>query len=194
MPTTSPVTISNRALFKIGEARITSLTDGSKAAKILNEIYAEIRDEVLEAHPWNFALKRLNLSEISTEPVWKFTHAFEIPQEVLRVVETDIPHPCPWKVETNEAGSDILVCNESSVKVLAICRVEDESRFSKAFCEAFACRLAEELAFSMTGTAATAEKMNQLYKSRLDSARSSDAQEGRPDRISASSWKTSRLR
>ena len=45
----SATDICNRALSRVGEARITSLTDDSKQARACNSAYAHIRDEVLRA-------------------------------------------------------------------------------------------------------------------------------------------------
>jgi len=54
----SSVGISNIALSKIGAQRITSFSENTENARLLNAIYGTIRDEVLRAHPWNFAIKR----------------------------------------------------------------------------------------------------------------------------------------
>lgn len=55
--------IVNLALVRIGAKRITSLTDGSRNANEANAIYALVRDEVLRAHEWNFAIRTADLSE-----------------------------------------------------------------------------------------------------------------------------------
>ena len=185
--TISRVVIGNRALFKLGEARIEAFDDGSKAADILSEIYDSIRDEVLEAHPWNFATKRFALEASAVEPEWLWEKAFPLDTEILRVTETDLPEGQPWAVELDQSNVKCLMCDSSSVKVKAIVRIEDETRFSGLYVEAFACRLAQELAFSMTGTKSSVDTMRALYEDALSKARSADAQEGRGQRISASS-------
>lgn len=64
---TDAVAICNSALLKIGTEKITSLSDNTKRAIICNEQYAKIRDQVLRAHPWNFAIKRVTLSVAERE-------------------------------------------------------------------------------------------------------------------------------
>jgi len=54
----SPVGIANIALSKVGATRIVSFTENTENARLLNSIYGTIRDEVLRAHPWNFAVTR----------------------------------------------------------------------------------------------------------------------------------------
>lgn len=192
--TISRVVIGNLALFKLGEARISAFDDGSKAADILNEIYDSIRDEVLASHPWNFSIKRFELEASAQEPEWKWGTAFPLDEEILRVVETDLPDGQPWAVELDQDNVRCLMCDEESVSVAAVVRIEDETRFSPRFVDSLACRLAQELAFSMTGTKTSVDAMKALYEDSLAKARSADAQEGRGQRISASSWKAARRR
>lgn len=54
----SSVGIANIALSKIGAQRIVSFSENTENARLLNAIYGTIRDEVLRAHPWNFAITR----------------------------------------------------------------------------------------------------------------------------------------
>ena len=58
----SVVGICNRALEKLGGGYIAALTEASKEARALNRAYDYVRDAVLRAHPWNFAIKRASLA------------------------------------------------------------------------------------------------------------------------------------
>ena len=62
----SATDICNRALSRVGEARITSLTDDSKQARACSSAYAHIRDEVFRAHPWNSVITRAKLAKLFT--------------------------------------------------------------------------------------------------------------------------------
>lgn len=55
--------IVNLGLVRLGATRITSLSDGSNNANEANAIYTLIRDEVLRAHPWNFATRKQTLEK-----------------------------------------------------------------------------------------------------------------------------------
>ena len=59
---TTDVDIVNAGLIKLGEATITTLADDVKAARLANAIFADQRDVVLRAHPWNFAMARAELT------------------------------------------------------------------------------------------------------------------------------------
>jgi hypothetical protein len=55
----SETDIANRALSRLGEARITLLgTDITKRAKSVDDAYLIVRDEVIRGYPWNCLMKR----------------------------------------------------------------------------------------------------------------------------------------
>jgi hypothetical protein len=60
----SQVQIYNMALRLLGGKKLTATTDDVEDARILNDVYEMVRDEVLAAHPWNFAIKRASLTEL----------------------------------------------------------------------------------------------------------------------------------
>ncbi len=62
---TSDVEICNSALQKLGAETITTLADNSRRASLCNRQYDKIRKKLLRAHPWNFAIKRAALVEIT---------------------------------------------------------------------------------------------------------------------------------
>jgi len=53
--------ICNIALTTLGASTITDLTDDNERARKFNEVYSDIRDDLLYSHPWNFATKRAHL-------------------------------------------------------------------------------------------------------------------------------------
>ena len=58
----SVIDICNKALDKLGQNPIISLTDGNKAANLCTRNWPLVRDQVLREHPWNFAMKRAILA------------------------------------------------------------------------------------------------------------------------------------
>ena len=69
MPTslTADYQIVNLALTRLGDLRIASLSDATAAGQAANAIYAALRDEVLRAHPWNFAVQRATCQHVADE-------------------------------------------------------------------------------------------------------------------------------
>ena len=62
------VGIANVALARLGATRILAIDEDTENARLVNAIYGTIRDEVLSAHPWNFAIKRAIPGLVWSEP------------------------------------------------------------------------------------------------------------------------------
>jgi len=77
--------IVNNALGRLGVERIASLSDNNKRAKLANDFLESTRKYTLEMTPWDFALKRVELSSSGT-PAFEFTHEFDLPADHLKIV------------------------------------------------------------------------------------------------------------
>lgn len=194
MPAQTDVTICNLALTLLGADRITDLLDDSENARKCNAIYSFIRDEVLRAHPWNFAVKRATLAELAAPPVYGYDHQFQIPTDCLRVFEvssgySDVESETEFEIEGKALLTDMNTCY-----IRYIFRVTDPTQFDTVFATAFAARLAAELAYSITGHGSMATAMMQIYEQKMSAAKGADAQEsGLPDTIGGDVWNQSRI-
>ena len=179
------VGICNSALLKVGAERISSLSDDNKRAIAVNEQWTKIRDEVLQDHPWNFALTRADLAVDATAPEWGFVYRYPLPSDCLRVLKTeeDDYGRTPWKVEGR-----YLLTDYAEAKILYIASITDPAQYTPKFAEAAALRLAADLAYHLRQSAALQESMLEAYKKFLSDAKAADAQEGTPDDFDADSW------
>ena len=183
----SEVDICNIGLTKLGEDTIISLTENSKAARLCNLVFADLRDAVLREHPWNFAIKRVELALLTTTPSFEFDFEHQLPSDNLRVIKIDddlISH----RIEGNK-----LLSNNDVVKIEYISRIEDTTLFDSLFTETFATRIAAELSFNLSDNNALTQLMEQKYRDRVKQARSMDGQEGTPRNIEADLWLNVRL-
>jgi hypothetical protein len=64
---TADFQIVNLALTRLGDLRIASLSDATAAGEAATAVYAALRDEVLRAHPWNFAIQRATCHHVADE-------------------------------------------------------------------------------------------------------------------------------
>lgn len=186
----SDVGIVNAALIKLGEGTITSLTENSKPARLARAVYADLRDAVLQAHPWNFAVARAVLAADPTPPAWGFAHAFTLPAEpdyCLRVLGLE-DSAAEWRVE----GRKILADEGGPLRILYVRRVTDPNEHSALFRDALAARIAAELAEPLKQSTSMGEQMRLLYEKKLSEARTSDAQEGTPAPVEADEWLAAR--
>lgn len=183
----SVVKICNLALAKIGEEQITSLTEASKAARLCNLTYEPIRDAVLRAHPWNFAVYRETLALDTTAPAYEYSARFALPSDFLRLIGTNMLDTSEYVIE-----SGYILCDESSLIVQFIKRIEDPNQFDWLFIECLSAKIAAELAIPMADNRALSVDLFNLYNMKLAEARSADAQEGTPKNITADGWLNSR--
>ena len=74
------VDICNLALTKLGQTIITSLSDDNENARRCNLVYEPKRDELLEKHPWGFAVEKALLVDV-TKPdidIWVTATAYDV--------------------------------------------------------------------------------------------------------------------
>lgn len=188
---TSSVDICNSALVKLGAARITALSDNTKAAIACNDQYDRLRKEVLRAHPWNFAISYISLSATANTPVWdKWTKEFLVPSDVLRVLETDLVDGEKWELGYNVDGNKVIFCNSDSLKIKYIKDITNTTRFEPNFEEALAFRLAADLAYHLVQSQTVQQQMFRYYKEFMATAMSFDAQEMSQQEVQADAWTT----
>lgn len=184
--TQSDVAICNIALVSLGADTITSLDEDTENARKLNAIYPYIRNEVLRAHPWNFAIRWASLAQLSETPTNDFSYAYQLPTDpkclkVIRLNEDGEDYD--FRVEANK-----LYCDLSSVTIEYIAEITDATKFDSQFIVALAARLAAELAYPITGSLEVRKAKWEEYLLKIQEARSSDSQEGTTEIIDKSDW------
>lgn len=186
----SEVQICNLALTRLGHKSdpLASLADTGKAARLCALHYEPTRDAVLRAHPWNFAVKRAELPALEAAPVWGHARAFQLPADLLRVLELE-DSGAEYRVE----GRTIATDAGAPLRLEYLARVTDPGLFDALFIDALAARLAAELAVPLTDNAQLAETMSALYQAKLAEARTTDAMEGTPRGLDADAWLNARF-
>ena len=128
-----------------------SLADESKAANWCNTFYAETRDEVLRAHPWNFANKRTVLSRLVAAPVFGWAYQYQLPEDCLRVLQLNACkywyNDITWEIEGR-----VLLTDDIEARLKYVCRVADANLFDSIFVEALSIKLASKLAKPIYGS------------------------------------------
>lgn len=179
--------ICNQALSKVGDELISCLTDSSKQARYCRMLYQPTRDAVLRAHPWNFAIERAELAQLSAVPAYEYTYQYKLPTDCLRVLQME-DVDMVFKIEGGK-----LLADEGTAKIKYIKRVTDSALFDSLFIAALSARLAAEMAVPLADSKTLAETMWELYLNKIGEARGIDAQEGTPDDVPADTWLNSRL-
>jgi hypothetical protein len=197
----SRVEIANRALTKVGEARIMSLDDDVEAARVISALWDVVRDAELRSRNWNFSVKREALAALSAAPSWGFAVQYQLPSDCLRVVQVGEFFPGPsmsdyrnrsesmWQIE----GGKILTDYEAPLKIRYVARIEDTGSWDALFVEVFACRLAVEICERITQSNTKRELAWNEYGDAIKSAVRADAIENPPEPLPDDSWMLSRL-
>ncbi len=168
------VEIGSNALRLLGDDPITSLTEDSERARLVNAIYEEVRNEVTRAAMWNCAKDRQVLASLATTPAFGWSYYHQLPSTCLRVIDVlsgDI------RIDHEVEGRKIMT-DVSSVNLIFLKKITDPNDMDALFIGAYTAKLAAELAEPVTGSRSLAEQMWTLYDRKVREARTIDSQEG----------------
>lgn len=152
-----PVSICNRALDRVPEQTITSLTFQSPAARACNRWYKIVVRKLLEMHDWSLAQKRETLAEAASNDHPGYTYCYEQPDDIAFLV--GIEHPVDARGQTtgvtmrrnqfHRSGDKIYTNIANAVAVYtSLDLTEDE--FNEQFVTAIEMTLAARVAFVLT--------------------------------------------
>lgn len=182
----SETQICNNALLKYGDLTITSINADDKRARTCKVIYPIIRDRMLYLFPWNFAMKRADISaQLSTTPAFQWDYAYTLPTDCLRAWEfysTSGEEP-EWQVENGK----LLTNQDSEIYIRYISQVTETGRFNPCFVNCVVVALAAELSAKLAGDKGRnkrAQLIEELEKIELPRAYQMNAIEGSRQRRS----------
>lgn len=187
--------VVNRALRLVGASRITSLTDGSTSANTANDIYTEVRDELLRSHPWNFATKRTALAQSATAPAFEFDYAYPLPSDWLRTVsvcDNDAGYGTILFRMEMVGGQRCIIASSNQVYLRYVYQVTDPNQMASDFRAALTYALARDLAIPLANSNSLHEKYFKQAATKLLNARSTDALGASPELRPRGSWASSR--
>lgn len=177
-PIDSDVVLCNRFLTRIGANTILSLDQETKEARVCKANFEFLRDDVNSAHAWGFAVKRVELAQSTTAPVYGASYAYTIPDDLLGFI-TEYNElqgiDAPYRIE-----GDYIVTNAASVKIEYVARITDLNKWSILAREALIARLQVELSRAITGTADGTKAYFDIYLNKLSLAGSHNAAESTP--------------
>ena len=191
----SETDVCNVALRLVGAKTVTSLSDGSDNASVLEDIYTETRDDLLSSHPWNFATKRVQLARISTAPAFEFDYAYALPSDWIRTVsvhDNDAGHGTVLYRAEQVAGQNAIVSSSDSVYLRYVSRVSDPNLMSSDFRRALALSLARDISVPLAASNTMYEQFTRESARALARARSSDGMGSFPELRPRGSWASSR--
>lgn len=191
MATYSSVTIVNKALVQCGASKITSLTEDTANARILNEIYDTSRKEILAECGWTFALTRSSLVTTSVTQPWSYTsesYVYDKPTDLIQIIDTSDKNAV-WRIEGDYIMADVI-----SLGIKYVFDQTDESKFSPHFVSAFVDKLCSEICFQILQSSTQAQAFLEKYeKVSLDKAMAINAQQGTQQQIQDDYWESAKF-
>jgi hypothetical protein len=191
------VQVANLALQKIGaDDQLTDPSDPTPAAQAIAAAWEPIRRAVLRKGKFNFSLTRAELTaQASSSPGYRtpypFEYRFPLPSDFLRFVEVLGPSSVidRYKLERGAVLADSI----GPVFVRYVADVEDAAEWDDLFVEAFAARLAFQVADRVTGDRGRKSDCWAEYRAAIRETAGVDAKEDPPEEAQDSSWITARF-
>lgn len=174
------IQLTNTALLKLGAYKITSFVDGSTEADVAGALYAPVRDAMLSSYPWSFATVQVVLNTPTTAPVADYAYAFTLPTGCARVLS----------VGTGGDGSGVSyritgTTIETDANSIALTYIHKpaETTYPPYFDLALIARLAAEMCIPLTENTSRGETLYKLAEAEFIRAKSIDAQQDTPARL-----------
>lgn len=198
----SDVAIANLALTRLGDLRITSLSENTKPAREVNAVYTMLRDRLMRRYVWRFAVKRDSVAASTDEPAFGYDYKFPLPSDCLRVLQVGEYFPgvsladfvgsssADYAIE----GRYILSNDDGPLYLRYLARIEDPTQFDAAFDVLLSCDIAEAVAEALGQFSAT--KLQLIKQDRKDALReavTANAIENPPEQIADDAWLLARL-
>tara|TARA_R110000823_G_scaffold25325_5_gene74602 strand:- start:2741 stop:3358 length:618 start_codon:yes stop_codon:yes gene_type:complete len=185
----SIVTICNNALLLVKTKKtITGLTQNTTESNACDIIYDELRDTMLEVHQWNFAVKRIKMSQLAATPDFEWDLAYQLPSDFLRLITVHAGSSggdrVPYKIENGT-----VVTDAADLYLRYVARVEDPNLMPATFRTALAKLMASRLAVGLANDKVLAvELYNQYRDEDLPVAKSADSLQDMPEQMPESEW------
>lgn len=156
------VQICNLALARLGDARITALTDSTAQATYCSLFYAQTVEELQADFDWSFCRKQVGLFG-GTSAFTNYSTKYSLPADYIRVIRVSgidsSENFGTWEV----IGTDLQTNISSSLSLDYIANITDTTKFPAIFVEALTIKLAAVLAMPLTGSKELFEQMAGLF-------------------------------
>lgn len=182
------VSICSNALIMLGAAPIASFTEATKSAQVASNLFPDLARDFLRGHPWNVAIKRVQLAPQATAPAFDWSASFLLPSDCLRVWEVksgryDVEH----KVEGHTVLADVTGIDLVYISNLPV------DQWDAVMVTAMTYRMAGAMAYAITKSATLADGWMAAAERKVREAKALDGQEGTPDDFGDNPLMNSRL-
>ena len=195
MPNTAKtdIEVAQRAMVLVGMEPLSSFTEATDEALVMNTSYEDIVEDCLAQNNWNFATGQIQLSRLADAPVDRWDAAYAMPTEPAVIqVQTITIEDAVQRYDIYERYI-YLNANENDTVVLNYIFRVDTQYWPPAFTLWVIYRLASILALSVTRKADIARSYSQLADVQFRRAKARDAQQVTTQQVALSRFHRIRL-
>jgi hypothetical protein len=168
---TTLLEVCNRALSRIGVARIGALTEATAGARAVAACFPSVPDWVLRIWRWSFAIKRVPLLNPQDASETGYAWRYELPADYLNWAGDALGEFHSGVLSVVEGGS-LLTDKGSPFELRYVSRVIDAGDWDAAFAEVVAWKIALEVQPELAPGAVVATLLNEFHESLRDAHRS----------------------
>lgn len=166
----SQVEISNAAIIAVGGDIISSLNELTPEAVAINAVWNQVRKATLRSNNWKFAIKRQELAQSSTNPVYEYSYRYALPSDSLRILQ--VYADSDYKIERG-----FIITNSETCKVKYVSDVVDVNEWSSDFADAMSSRLAADIAYTITKDINVSRMQMSIFAGKIEAAKWIDGSE-----------------
>jgi hypothetical protein len=161
------IQICNLALARLGDSRITALTDATAQAQYCSLFYAQTLEELQTEFDWQFCRKLASLTADATAPAFGYARRFAVPSDFLRLIRLngidEDENFSKWEIVDGFIHTDLT----APAQIEYIASVTDAAKFPAVFVEILSAKLATNLAMPLTGSKELFSQMAEVFSANM---------------------------
>ena len=113
------LTVCSDALLLLGARPISSFNEGTDEANLCDRLYPHVKKSTLQAYPWSFSFKKVQLARTINTPVNEYKYEYQLPSDRLGTIRRAFTSTS-FGAETFNAWTvqdDKLLTNEETIVV-----------------------------------------------------------------------------
>lgn len=157
------VQICNLALARLGDAKISSLSDATAQAQYCTLFYTQTVQELQTDLDWQFCRKLATATADAAPPAFGYANRFPLPADFLRLLRVngidEDENFSKWEI----IGGFIHTSLTGPIQLDYLANVTTPTSFPPVFVELLTAKLAAHLALPLTGSKELFAQMAQIY-------------------------------
>jgi hypothetical protein len=161
------IQICNLALARLGDSRITALTDATAQAQYCSLFYTQTVEELQTEFDWQFCRKLASLTADATSPAFGYSRRFAVPSDFLRLIRLngidEDENFSKWEIVDGFIHTDL----SAPAQIEYIASVTTAAKFPAVFVEILSAKLAANLAMPLTGSKELFSQMAEVFSANM---------------------------